>query len=45
MKPLTSKKEVCKFIGVVNYYYNIWERLSHMLVPLTNITSSKVKFK
>ena len=32
-------------IGVLNYYHDMWERLSHTLSPLTNITSSKVKFK
>ena len=29
----------------MNYYPDIWVRLSHTLVPLTNITSSKVKLK
>ena len=34
-----------KFIGLVNYYRNIWIRRSHRLQPLTNITSANVKFK
>ena len=45
MKPPTSRKEVHKFIGVANYYRDVWSRRSHLVVPLTNIKSSKVKFK
>ena len=45
MKPPNFQKEVQQFIGVVNYNRDIWPRQSHKLAPLTNITSSKVKFK
>ena len=45
MMPPTSQKEVPNFIGLVKYYCDMWERRSHMLVPLTKITSSKVKYK
>ena len=45
MKPPTSLKEVQQFIGVVNYYCNMWSRCSHMIAPLTEIPSNKVKFK
>ena len=45
MIPSTSQKEVRQFIGLVNYYWNMWERHSHMLAPLTNIMSSKVKYE
>ena len=45
MKPPTYQKEVRKFIGVVNYYCNMWPRMSHMLAPLTRITSNKSKFE
>ena len=45
MKPPTSQKEVCTFIAVVKYYHNMWARHSHTLVPLTNIATSKYKFK
>ena len=41
----TSKMEVQKFIGVMNYYHNMWARRSHMLAPLTRITSTRVNFK
>ena len=45
MKPPTSRKEVRQFIILANYYHNMWERRSHKLAPLTNIISSKMKFK
>ena len=45
MNPPTSQKEVQKFIGVVNYYHDIWPRRSHVLEPLTRITPNKKKFE
>ena len=45
MIPLTNLKRVCKCAGLVNYYLNMWDSCSHILDPLTNLTSSKVKFK
>ena len=33
MKPTTPQKYVRKFIGVTNYYRNIWPRRSHTLAP------------
>ena len=45
MNPPTSRKEARHFIGVLNYYRNIWARISHTLVHLTKITPSKVQFK
>ena len=31
MTPTTTRKAFNKFIGLVNYYNNVWARLSHML--------------
>ena len=42
---MTYKKVVCKFIGLVNYYCDIWEIHLHMLVPVPKLTSNKVTFK
>ena len=33
MKPPTSQKEVRQFLGVVNYYRNMWARCSNTLAP------------
>ena len=38
----TSNKVVYNFIGLVHYYNDMWERQSHMLEPLTNLTPNKV---
>ena len=38
MAPPTPQKEVQNFMGVVNYYHNIWPRWSHTLAPLTKLT-------
>ena len=45
MNTTTSLKEVHQLICVVSYYRNMWARHSHTLTNLTNITSSKEKFK
>ena len=45
MKPSTSQKEVRNFIGVINYYRDMWPRWSYTLAPLTRSTSIKRKFK
>ena len=45
MMPPKNQKQVCSFIGLVNYYRDIWAKQSHLLQPLTILTSKKVKFK
>ena len=45
MKPPKNTKEVREFIWIVNYYRDIWAKRSHILHPLTALTSNKVKFK
>ena len=40
-----SWKEVRNFIGVINYYRNIWTRRSHTLAPLTKLTSVERNFE
>ena len=43
MIPPTNQQGIHKFIGLVNCYQNIWERLQHMLEPLTILTPNEVK--
>ena len=44
MKPPTNKRELRKFIGVVNYYRDMWIRRSEVLAPLSRLTSKEAKW-
>ena len=35
--PPKSVKELCRFLGMVQYYRDIWARRSEMLAPLSNL--------
>ena len=39
-----SKKELRRFIGIVNYYRDMWQHRSHILAPLARLTSKDVKW-
>ena len=45
MTPPKNTKQVQAFIGVINYFRNMWPKRSHILHPLTKLTSPKAKFK
>ena len=45
MTPPTNTKQARSFIGLLNYYRDMWSRRSHLLQPLTALTPSKVRFK
>ena len=44
MAPI-NQKQVGSFIGLVKYYRDMRDKCSHVLQPLTELTSRKVKFK
>ena len=41
----TNRKELRSFIGIVNYYRDVWFRRSHILAPLAALTSKNVKWE
>lgn len=45
LAPPKNKKELRRFIGIVNYYRDMWIRRSHVLAPLASLTSKKAKWK
>jgi hypothetical protein len=43
--PLTTRKQVQSFIGLINYYQDMWPRRSETLAPLTCLTSKDPPFQ
>ena len=41
----TSTKEVRSFVGLINYYKDMWPKRAHILSPLTELCSTRTKFK
>ena len=44
MKEPTTQRQLRRFIGLINYYRDMWIRRSDALAPLTALTSKTVKF-
>ena len=44
IKTPTTTKEVRSFVGMINYYRDMWIRRSEILSPLTKLCSTGIKF-
>ena len=40
-----TKKELRGFIGLINYYHDMWIRRSHVLAPLAKLTGANSKWE
>ena len=41
----TSAYDILRFVGLMNYYRDMWRKRVNTLAPLTKPCSKKVKFK
>ena len=44
LSPPTNKRQLRHFLGMINYYRDMWKRRSHYSAPLTGLVSKTVKF-
>ena len=42
---LTKVRNVRRFVGIINFYRDMWRNHAHTLAPVTKLCSTKVKFK
>ena len=45
LQPPTTCKQLRRFIGIINYYRDMWPRRSEVLAPLSKLTSKTAPFK
>ena len=43
--PPKTKRQLRRFLGMVNYYRDMWKRRSHILAPLSKLVSKTLKWK
>ena len=39
-----TRKQLRQFIGMINFYQDMWQKFSELLPPLTSLTSKNVKY-
>ena len=39
-----TRKQLRQFIGMINFYHDMWQKRSELLAPLTVLTSKNVKY-
>ena len=44
LTPPTTKRQFRRFLGMINYYCDMWQHRSHIPAPLTALCSAKAKY-
>ena len=44
LKAPKTKRQLRHFLGMINYYRDMWRRRSHVLAPLTKLVGSTAKY-
>ena len=44
IKSFTNLKQLKQFLGIINFYQNIWKRILNILVPLCKLSSKLVNY-
>ena len=44
LQPPKTKRQLRHFLGMVNFYRDMWRRRSHLLAPLTGLVGKDVKY-
>jgi hypothetical protein len=45
LSPPKTKRQLRHFLGIINYYRDMWHKRSHMFAPLTGLVRPLVKYK
>jgi hypothetical protein len=45
LSPPKTKCQLRHFLGIINYYRDMWQKRSYMLAPLTGLDNPLVKYK
>ena len=45
LQPLRNSRQLRHFLGMVNFYRDMWRRRSHLIAPLTHLMNKKTKWK
>ena len=43
IKPLKNAKQLKRFLGMINFYRDVWEKRSHILAPLSRLSNKTGK--
>ena len=45
LQPPSNKRQLRRFLGMINYYRDIWRQRSHILTPITAMSSNTARWQ